>query len=231
MKMQINFFRHQSIYHRSALSHLHRLPRTLRANLSSLLPLLLLQFFSITVVAGQTATRTSNLAPEHGVAAARTATTAHQGTSTTAHPSSPHTRAASLLSTASLPTSSAANNPNKNNFHHHPTTLSTDDLTSASSTVSHRRHRIPSPAIPASDTLLNSIPIFPLDYDNLQPPKENGKHFRRLFAFKRTECALPQLPSIFKILVLSLALPTSFNLIYLFKSFFSLNLVPTFFIF
>lgn len=177
--MQINFFRHQSIYHLSASSHLHCSQRTatLLANLiSNLLPLLLLQFFSITAVAGQM----SNLVPEHGTAAARTATASQQSgvsTVTTALPSSPHGRAASLLSTASLPTSSAAANNlnNKNNFHHHPTTLSTDDLTSASSTVSHRRHRIPSPAIPASDTLLNSIPIFPLDYDNLQPPKENGK--------------------------------------------------------
>ena len=206
----INSFHHQSIYH---LNHLHYLQRTYSSNLSSLLPLLLLQFFSITLAAGQ----------NHHVSTAAVSTSAkttisaeHRTmTTTTVHPTAPNSRA----STSSSASSSASNTySNNNNFHHHPTTLSTDDLTS-SATANHRRHRISSgaSAIPATDTLLNSIPIFPLDYDNLQPPKmdDGGKPI----AF--FSCWFFELVLVFAVVVcVCVRLYPHPYLIYLLKSFF-----------
>lgn len=173
----INSFQRHSIYHlTSHLNNLHYLQRTYSNNLSSLLPLLLLQFFSITFVVGQNAAVTT-------ATSARATTAQHPTNPIHSHTQTPHSSSSNTATTlhpTSSNTFSLPRNTNTlNNLHHHPTTLSTDDLNqqrlaAATTANHHRHHRVLGISPSSSDTLLNTVPIFPSDYDNLKPPKEDG---------------------------------------------------------
>lgn len=172
----INLFHHGSIHclnsHLDSLHYLvvQRTNSPNSPNLFSLLPLLFLQFFSITFAAGQNidtiSTRAFSTADHHSTAPITS------NTATTVNPNTLNAK-----STSSLPSNSATNTFKDNFQSNNPTTLSTNDLNEQKNQRRYRisNHRSP---LPETDTLLNSLPIFPLSYDNLQPPKQKdgGKY-------------------------------------------------------